>query len=92
MVFPARAVRVSGETRQFVSRSARGGEAVRNFCTICGGLIFGGTLGRDESHTIYAGSLDSPSTFAPEIAIFNRDRPKWAALPAGLVVFDSMPG
>jgi hypothetical protein len=92
MVFPARAVRFSGRTTQFISRSARGGEAVRNFCPLCGGLVFGGIVGRDESHTIYAGSLDDPSIFEPKIAIFNRERPTWAVRPAGLTVFETMPG
>jgi hypothetical protein len=30
--------------------------------------------------------------FRPAIAIFDRDRPEWAALPPGLTLFESMPG
>ncbi|MFX8601233.1 GFA family protein, partial [Acinetobacter baumannii] len=67
-------------------------EAVRNFCPACGGLVFGGVVGEDLSHTIYAGSLDDPSAFKPTIAIFARDRPHWAPLPPGLTVFETMPG
>lgn len=92
MGFPASAVRFSGEARQFRSLSARGSEAVRNFCPACGGLVFGGVVGEDLSHTIYAGSLDDPSAFKPTIAIFARDRPHWAPLPPGLTVFETMPG
>ncbi|HTW69094.1 MAG TPA: GFA family protein [Acetobacteraceae bacterium] len=84
-------VRFSGETRIFRSKSARGGEAVRNFCPVCGSLIFGGIVGVDTSHTIYAGSLDDPAVFRPTIAIFNRDRPVWALMPPGLTVFETMP-
>lgn len=91
MGFAASAVRFSGQTRQFRSRSARGRDAVRNFCPVCGGLVFGGEVGKDDSFTIYAGSLDDPSFFSPSVAIFTRDRPAWAPLPPGLRSFEAMP-
>jgi hypothetical protein len=91
MGFASAAIRFSGETRQFRCRSARGTDAVRNFCSVCGSLVFGGDPGRDESHTVYAGSLDDPSLFHPQIAIFTKGRPAWAVLPEGLVVFEGLP-
>ena len=91
MGFPSSAVRFSGETRMFVSKSARGGDAVRNSCPICSSLVFGGQIGKDASFTIYAGSLDDPSTFRPRIAIFARNRPPWAVIPPDLKIFDGMP-
>jgi hypothetical protein len=91
MGFAADQVRFTGETRRFVCKSARGGDAVRNSCPVCGGLVFGGIVGVDEFHTIYAGSLDDPSRFRPVIAIFARDRPDWVPLPPGLTVFETMP-
>ena len=92
MNFPASAVRFSGRTLQFASKSARGTDAVRNSCPVCGGLIFGGIVGQDSSHTIYAGSLDDPSGFEPTIAIFTRGRPEWALIPPGLAAFETFPG
>jgi hypothetical protein len=65
MGFPAKAVRFTGETRQFRSTAARGGEAVRNSCPVCGGLVFGGVVGQDQMHTVYAGSLDDPLLSSP---------------------------
>ena len=91
MGFAATAVTFSGETRQFRSTSFRGGEAVRNSCPACGGLVFGGEAGKDDMHTIYAGSLDDPSDFHPTMALFVRDRPDWAPVPAGLTMFETMP-
>jgi hypothetical protein len=91
MGFPASAVRVTGEARQHRCPSLRG-EATRNFCPHCGGLVFGGELGKDDSHTIYAGTLDDPARFHPQIAIFLRDKPDWVAVPPGLVPFETMPG
>jgi hypothetical protein len=92
MNFPARAVTVTGRTAQHVARSSRGTEAVRNFCPDCGALVFGGVVGRDQNHTIYAGTLDDPVRFRPTMAIFNRDRPAWAPLPEGLAVYETLPG
>jgi hypothetical protein len=91
MGFASVAVRFSGETNRFRSKAFRGGEAVRNSCPVCGGLVFGGVVGEDDSHTIYAGSLDDPSRFHPQIAIFTRDRPAWALIPPDLTTFDTMP-
>jgi len=91
MGFSASTVRFTGEARQFRTRSARGSEAVRNFCPACGGLVFGGEIGKDSSFTIYAGSLDDASAFQPQVAIFARDRPGWIVLPPGITAFDGMP-
>lgn len=91
MGFSSSAVRFSGETRKFVSKSARGSDAVRNSCPICSSLVFGGEIGKTDSFTIYAGSLDDPSSFRPTIAIFARGRPPWAMIPPDLAVFDGMP-
>jgi hypothetical protein len=56
-----------------------------------GGLVFGGEPGKDDSHTIYAGSLDDPALFRPTLVLFDRDRPDWAPLPPGLAVFHTLP-
>ncbi len=92
MGFPSSAVRFSGDARQFRSKAANGNIAVRNFCPVCGSLVFGGEVGKDDSHTIYAGSLDDPTLFNPRVAIFARDRPSWAVMPAGVEIFDGLPG
>lgn len=91
MGFPAAVVRFSGDARQVRSRAFRGTEAVRNVCPTCGGLVFGGEVGVDTSHTIYAGSLDDPSWFKPSMVLFERARPAWVRLPEGLRVFETMP-
>src|ERR1700689_2567705 len=64
MGFGSDQVRFSGETRVFSCEAARG-VADRNFCPTCGGLVFGGIVGKVSSHTIYAGSLDDPTLFEP---------------------------
>lgn len=91
MGFPARAVTFRGESRIFRSKSARGSDSVRNTCPVCHSLVFGGEVGKSESFTIYAGSLDDPTHFHPTIAIFARNRPDWAVIPPGLTAFDAFP-
>jgi len=92
MSFRASALSFTGETRQFASPSFRGTDAVRNSCPKCGGLVFGGIVGVDHTHTIYAGSLDDPSGFRPTMAIFTRDRAAWAPLVEGMEEFATLPG
>jgi hypothetical protein len=91
MGFAAGAVRFSGEAKPFTTKAAHGGDAVRNSCPHCSSLVFGGEPGKDDSFTIYAGSLDDSSAFRPTIAIFARSRPPWALIPPGLKVFERMP-
>ena len=91
MGFLSSAVRYSGQTRIFTSKSARGTDAVRNSCPVCASLVFGGEVGKDGQFTIYAGSLDDPSTFRPTIAIFTRNRPFWAVIPPDLSIFEALP-
>jgi hypothetical protein len=53
--------------------------------------VFGGIVGKDQQHTIYAGSLDDPSAFRPTVALFARDRAAWVVLLPGIQVFETMP-
>ena len=92
MAFAAAGLAISGPAVQFASPSARGTDAVRNFCPTCGSLVFGGIVGVDSGHTVYAGTLDDPAAFVPAVAIFTRDRPAWVVLPPGLIEFDALPG
>ena len=91
MGFSANVLTITGRAHQFHSPAMRGGNATRNSCPECGGLVFGGIHGVHDSHTIYAGSLDDPSHFKPTLAIFVRDKPDWVAMPEGLSVFETMP-
>jgi hypothetical protein len=89
--FASSAVRFSGRSLKFTSKAANGGDAVRNFCPVCGSLVHGGEVGKADQFTIYAGSLDDPSSFRPTIAIFTRNRPLWAVVPPELTMFETTP-
>jgi hypothetical protein len=90
--FPSSAVTITGNLLKYTSKAASGGDATRNACPICGGLVFGGEIDASDTFTIYAGSLDDPSAFHPTAAIFTRGRPAWAVIPPGLKIFEGQPG
>lgn len=91
MGYAATALTFYGASRTTITKAANGGDAVRNFCPVCSSLVFGGVVGDSAEHTIYAGSLDDPTAFTPQIAIFASRRPEWAMIPEGLTVFPKMP-
>ncbi len=88
-----RAMRITGETKSYEVRAAGGGPSARHFCPTCGSLIFGGVAGPpDGTMSLYVGTLDDPSVFAPQIAIFTRSRMLWDCAVAGATEFETMPG
>ncbi len=90
-LFPSEALNITGPTIAYSSMSASGTEAVRNSCAVCASLVFGGPLGKTDTHTIYVGTADDPSWFNPTVAIFARDVPPWTPVPPGLRRFDGLP-
>jgi hypothetical protein len=91
MCFPDHAFTFTGTARQMTNVAANGNIALRNFCPKCGGLVFGGTPGKDAQINVYAGSLDRPEAFEPTIAIFTRGKPAWATIPSYLKVYERAP-
>jgi hypothetical protein len=88
MTFSSDAVRFNGRSQRFISKAANGNDAVRNFCPVCGSLVFGGEIGKTNTFTIYAGSLDDPSLFQPTVAVFTRNHPAWSVIPSGIKTYD----
>ena len=91
MGLPSGAVKITGAVLVHTLTHADGREAVRNSCVVCGGLVYGGEVGKSDGHTIYAGSLDDPSLFRPSMAIFTREKPDWVVVPPGLMLFEGLP-
>ena len=91
MGFPASALKITGKTLTHRWKLSDGREAVRNSCVRCGSLVFGGVLGTDDLHTIYAGTLDDRPRFKPAMAINTRFKPGWVILPSDISQFEGMP-
>lgn len=72
--------------------SDKGGDKSQSFCKQCGSIVFGGEYGKEPWHTVYSGTLDAEfrDKYPPTIAMFVKDRPKWAKIE-GLQEFEKMP-
>lgn len=59
--------------------SAKGTDKLQSFCKDCGSVMFGGTYGKEEWHTVYSGTLDAGfrDEYPPTLAMFAKDRPTW---------------
>ena len=78
----------SGETTAYTIPGTAG---LRHFCPICGSLMFGMPGNAPEMVTLYIGTLDDPSVFAPTAAIFTRARHAWDRNAIALHEFEALP-
>jgi hypothetical protein len=81
----------SGSLKQSRITGGSGQIAVRNFCAECGSTLFGTPECEPELVTIYVGSLDDPTVFSPQAALFTSHRPAWARLSVQLVEHEALP-
>ena len=86
-------VRISGATKRYTKQAESGGLSGRVFCTACGTTVYGdgGEDGESGVITIYAGTLDDPSLFQPQVIIFARSRPHWAVTMDHLPRYEATP-
>ena len=91
MGMPRSSFQVSGATTSYTARGSSGLASVRHFCPVCGSLLFGMPAAAPESVSIYVGSLDDPSVFRPDTALFTRYRHEWDKGAAALAQYETMP-
>lgn len=85
---PKPAFSFTGKTVAYALPGSTGG---RHFCPACGSLMFGMPGTAPDMVTIYVGSLDDPSVFAPTVAIFTRERHAWDVPKTQLAEFEALP-
>ena len=83
--------KVVGYTKSHAVIGGSGKPAIRNFCANCGSLVFGTPESAPHLVTIYAGSLDDPATFQPQIAVNTKSRSSWDRTVGQIPEFDTMP-
>ena len=88
---PRAAVKITGETRAYACNGDSGQPLIRNFCPNCGSLIYSEPTIMQGVINVTAGTLDDPSLFHPQAAIYTRSRPDWDRLQGGLAEFEATP-
>ena len=63
----------------------------REFCAECGTHVVTRSPGF-PAVIIKVGSLDDPSVFAPDLAIFTVDKQAFHHIPEGIPAFERLPG
>lgn len=80
---------ISGETKSYATAGESGRKAARNFCPVCGSLLFGAPERAPEIITLYVGTLDDPSGWKPSYVQFIRSRPPWETSQGDVVEFEN---
>ncbi len=91
LCFPESAVTIDGARTGYTRTGGSGGKASRFACPICLSVIWGTAEAMPGQINFYAGSLDDPSRFKPQIAIFVSQRPPWDDVSRNLTCFDTVP-
>ena len=94
VIVPADAFEITrGERRYYFTASGAVGEHKRGYCAECGSRLTGGENreGTTGMVGINAGSLDDPSWFRPQMAIFASDAQPWDPMDSSLPKYDTYP-
>lgn len=80
-----------GSPKQF-QRSDLENAVVREFCGNCGTGLLSMAAALPGVRLIRAGTMDDPSMFTPDMAIFTVDQQSFHHIPDGMPSFERMPG
>lgn len=89
--FPRDALRVQGESRDYVSVADSGNVMHRRFCPNCGVHLFSEAEARPHLVFVRAGSLDDPELARPSATIWVSEAPSWACIDSRLPQIDGQP-
>ncbi len=85
------ALKVEGDTGAHQYTAESGARVTKSFCTSCGTNLFGETSGMPGFVMVAAATLDAPSTFAPQVAVFTKRRQSWDHDYPDIPAFEAMP-
>jgi hypothetical protein len=91
VAFPAEAVSVEGELGDYESVADSGNRMHRSFCPKCGTPMFTQSEARLHILAVRAGMLDDPEVAKPEITIWVKEAPSWAAIDPNLPQDEGQP-
>ena len=89
--FKKDAVKVEGETKDYVSIADSGSVMHRRFCPDCGVHLFSEAESRPHLIFVRVGTFDDPELVRPTANIWTASAPSWACMDEGLPRFDGQP-
>jgi hypothetical protein len=90
LVVPRNRITITGEVKYYGVRGDSGNLVNRGFCPHCGSRLFG-TPANPDLISIQAGSLDDPSWFKPQAAIYAASAQPWSCINFDFPKFPKMP-
>jgi len=91
VVFPAEAVSLEGELRDYASLAASGNTMHRGFCPKCGTPVTTGSSARPHLMGIRGGTLDDRERAKPQITIWTKSAPSWAPIDPNIPQEETQP-
>jgi hypothetical protein len=79
-----------GTPATYTNAGESGGSVTRHFCGTCAGRLYTAGDMPGEFIMVQAGSLDAPSSVAPESVIYLKDAPAWDRFDPDLPTFEGM--
>jgi hypothetical protein len=89
--FKKDAVRIEGETTDYVSIADSGSVMHRRFCPTCGTQMFSEAESRPHLIYVRVGTFDDPNLVRPTATIWAASAPAWAYIDEGLPRFEGQP-
>jgi hypothetical protein len=89
--FPAAAVSVQGELRDYSMAADSGNIMHRRFCARCGTPVFSAGEARPQLVFVRAGTLDDPEVTRPSLTIWTASAPSWACFDEQLPQSERQP-
>lgn len=91
MGFPADAISISGEVKEFHSKADSGADVMRAFCPTCGAGVYARNAAMPQMIFLRASTLDDPNLFAPQLVVYASRAPAWDPVSAGVPAFPEGP-
>lgn len=91
MGFPAGAIGITGELKEFHSKADSGADVTRAFCPTCGAGVYARNGSMPEMIFLRASTLDDPDLFAPELVVYASRAPVWDPVSKGVPAFPEGP-
>jgi hypothetical protein len=91
MIVARQDLTVTGVVKTYWTEAESGRRVAREFCATCGTPLFAYTAKKPGRLALKVGSLDNPSDFAPQLAIWMSSAQPWQTLDISLPRFQRLP-